>query len=219
MRWIAQPQCRGKRPGQSGQGAVEFALVGGLFFFLVFSLVNAGFLLYSRAAVQNAADVGSATLAAEGNCIVANAGVCATPPAGCSANADAVAICRMDAAGLTSTPLIQVTEIDIWRIRQSNGAPVDQCDSTGMIPGGGTLPCNDTTGCGGGYCENRYEVNGSLVPSTSVLWQPVSRNVGSNNADFARLVISYQYSLIATASVLHFSTSNVFRLEPQVLVS
>ena len=73
---------------------VEFALVGGLFFFVVFSIVNAGFFLYGRNAMQYAADVGTATLAAEGDCTSAS-GICAIPPAGCAANADAVAICRM----------------------------------------------------------------------------------------------------------------------------
>jgi hypothetical protein len=84
---------------------------------------------------------------------------------------------------------------------------------------GGTQPCNDTNDpslCHGA-CENRYEVNGSLVPGTTVMWQPIARNVGSNNADFVRLVIYYRYALIATSGYLSMSTDNVFRLEPQVL--
>jgi hypothetical protein len=205
---------------------VEFALVGGLFFFLVFSLVNAGFLLYSRAAVQNAADVGTATLAAEGRCMTGDAGICATPPAPCAQNADAVAICRMDTAGLTSTPLIKVTEIDIWRIEQNpDGSPVDDCDSTGMVTGG-SLPCNDLGGdagspCAGYQCVNEYSPQGVLLNpiSSKPPWPVINRNVTSTNADFARLVIKYKYSLIANAGVLYFSTSNVFRLEPQVLAS
>ena len=51
----------------SGQGLVEFAIVGGLLFFLIFSVMNAGFYLYGANAMQYAADIGVATIAAEGN--------------------------------------------------------------------------------------------------------------------------------------------------------
>ena len=41
--------------------------MGGLLFFLIFSVMNAGFYLYGANAMQYAADIGVATIAAEGN--------------------------------------------------------------------------------------------------------------------------------------------------------
>lgn len=218
MRWIAQPQRRGKRPGQSGQGAVEFALVGGLFFFLVFSIVNAGFFLYGRDAVEHASDVGVAALATEGACTGPN-GVCLSIPATCPnsgqpPDADEVAICEMNQSGLTSAPLIHVTEIDIYQVAQSNGVPVSSCGSNGT--GSGTSPCNSTTGCGSGGtsgCEDAYLVNGANGSVDN--WPDHARSVSPSGADFLRLVVKFNYSLIATSGSISMSTSNVFRLEPQ----
>ena len=129
MRWILPPHRQtARRPGQRGQGLVEFSLVGGLFFFLVFSIVNAGFFLYGRGAVEHAADVGMAAIAAEGGC-TGGGGVCATIPASClngndttADYPDELAICRMDQAGLTTTPFIKVTSIYVYLIQQNPDA-------------------------------------------------------------------------------------------------
>ena len=88
---------------QSGQGLVEFALVGSLFFALIFSIINAGFFLYGRNAVQHAADIGVATIAAEGNY---DNSVDPAPN-----DADQVAISRMGPAGLITTPLIKARQL------------------------------------------------------------------------------------------------------------
>ena len=220
MRWIAQPQGRGKRPGQSGQGAVEFALVGGLFFFLVFSIVNAGFFLYGRDAVEHAADAGVATLSAEGSCYQ-NGGICLKITANCPnynlgatvSTADEMAICEMNESGLTSAPLIHITAIDIYMVAQSDGAPVDTCGSSGT--GAGTSPCNAPLGCvAGTTClEDDYSVNGANGPVDN--WLDQDRDVSPATADFVRLVIQFNYSLIATSGSISMSTTNVFRLEPQ----
>ena len=87
-----------RRRRSSGQGLVEFAIVGGLLFFLIFSVMNAGFYLYGANAMQYAADIGVATIAAEGN--YDNTGI---PQPN---NADTVAIARMNSDGLSSTPLV-----------------------------------------------------------------------------------------------------------------
>jgi Flp pilus assembly protein TadG len=177
---------------------VEFALVGGLFFFLIFSITNAGFFLYGRAAIEHAADVGTATIAAEGQCMAAG-GMCVSLPSSCSmpsSNADEVAICRMDQAGLTTTALITITQIVVWKEHEnSNGTFTD-----------------DTTGCAGGPCKDVYDVNGvGTVP-----WPPSARTVnGVNGPDFAKLVITFHYSLLATSGGFTMSTYNIFRLEPQ----
>ena len=210
MRWIAQPQSRGKRPGQSGQGAVEFALVGGLFFFLVFSIVNAGFFLYGRSAVEHAADIGVATISAEGNCPQANGGLCVGFPTGYCPNssqtttADEVAICRMYQAGITSAPLVKVVQIVLWKETESNGTfiddPTDNCGPFSNLA-----------------CEDIYNVAGATLNSGGVLpWPAHDRTVdGINGPDFARLAITFNFSLIGTTGSIQMTTSNVFRLEPQ----
>jgi hypothetical protein len=226
VRWIAQPQRRGKRPGQSGQGAVEFALVGGLFFFLVFSIVNAGFFLYGRDAVEHAADVGVSMLSEEGSCSAAG-GICLLIPSNCPnyeglaqygygvtpSIADQLAICEMNLSGLTSAPLIHVTAIDIYKVLQFDGAPVDTCGSSGT--GAGTSPCNAPALCvvGTTCLEDAYSVDGADGSVDN--WLDSSRNVSPASADFVRLVVQFNYSLIATSGSISMSTSNVFRLEPQ----
>lgn len=211
-----------QRPGRSGQGLVEFALVGGLFFFLIFGVVNGGLFLFGRSAIEHAASVGMQTLAGEGTCTTST-GICVSPPAGCpSANADIVSICRMDAAGLTGTALMTVSQVDIWRVREQNGAPVSTCSSNGT--GSGTSPCLDYTcsssGAGPGTgtlpCENVYTATGT---SSQDYWPVGIRNVSSGDADFAELVIHFSYQLagMPSGTVISMVTTNVFRLEPQHL--
>jgi hypothetical protein len=199
---------------------VEFALVGGLFFFLVFSLVNAGFFLNGRDAVEHAADAGVAALSEEGSCSVTG-GICLAITSNCpnydgghmASTADELAICEMNESGLVSAPLIHVTAIDIYKVLQSDGAPVDTCGSNGT--GAGTSPCNAPVGCvvGTTCLEDAYSVDGVNGPVDN--WLDSSRNVSPASADFVRLVVQFNYSLIATSGSISMSTSNVFRLEPQ----
>ena len=192
---------------KSGQGLVEFALVGGLFFFLLFSIINAGFFLYGRNAVQHAADVGVAAIAAEGNCVAVPV-KCPTPPT-TTGDADQVGISRMGAAGLTTTPLTTVTEIDVWHeIQQSSGVFVDDmtCSS-----GGGS-------GTGSIACQNRYDVNGNVLNSGALPWPPAKRGICgtcAGGADFAKLVITFKYQMLVGNTTFTLTTNNVFRLEPQ----
>ncbi len=109
-----------RRRRSSGQGLVEFAIVGGLLFFLIFSVMNAGFYLYGANAMQYAADIGVATIAAEGN--YDNTGI---PQPN---NADTVAIARMNSDGLSSTPLVQVTQVDIYKETVTAGVFSDAID-------------------------------------------------------------------------------------------
>ena len=189
---------------KSGQGLVEFALVGGLFFFLLFSIINAGFFLYGRNAVQHAADVGVAAIAAEGNCVAVPV-KCAAP----TGDADQVGISRMGAAGLTTTPLMTVTEIDVWHeIQNSSGVFVD--DAT-CSPGGGS-------GTGSANCQNRYNVDGSVIGG-QLPWPPNTRSVCGTcpaGADFAKLVITFKYNMLVGNTSFTLTTNNVFRLEPQL---
>jgi Flp pilus assembly protein TadG len=170
----------------SGQGLVEFAIVGGLLFFLIFSVMNAGFYLYGANAMQYAADIGVATIAAEGN--YDNTSIPAPN------NADTIAIARMDTDGLNSTPLVKVTQVDIYKETVTAGVFADSY-----------------TCAGGSLCENSYAANGTVI---SVDWSPAVRNVGPT-PDYAKLVIHFQYSLLIGSTTFMSSTINLFRLEPQ----
>ncbi len=172
----------------SGQGLVEFAIVGGLLFFLIFSVMNAGFYLYGANAMQYAADIGVATVAAEGN--YDNLGIPAPN------NADTIAIARMDSDGLNSTPLISVTAVDIYKENVVGGV------------------FTDATGCAAGVCENQYTATGAVKLGTTIQWSPAVRNVGST-PDYAKLVIHFQYSLLIGTTTFNSTTINLFRLEPQ----
>ncbi len=180
-----------RRRRSSGQGLVEFAIVGGLLFFLIFSIMNAGFYLYGANAMQYSADIGVATIAAEGN--YDNTSI---PQPN---NADTVAISRMDAVGLNSTPLVKVTEVDVYKeIEQSNGS------------------FTDAMTCGGGssLCKNVYSASGTLTSGAGTYWNPAIRNVGPT-PDYGKLVIKFSYTLLIGTTTFNSTTYNIFRLEPQ----
>jgi Flp pilus assembly protein TadG len=182
-----------RRRRSSGQGLVEFAIVGGLLFFLIFSVMNAGFYLYGANAMQYAADIGVATIAAEGN--YDNTGLPAPN------NADTIAIYRMDNQGLNSTPLVSVTEVDIYKENVVSGV-FSNASTCGAL--GTTL------------CENIYSASGVLQNGVAgvALWDPSQRNV-SNAPDYAKLVIKFSYTLLVGTMTFKSTTVNLFRLEPQ----
>ncbi len=179
-----------RRRGSWGQGLVEFAIVGSLLFFLLFSIMNAGFYLYGANAMQYAADIGVATLAAEGDYD--------NPLATAPNNADTVAISRMDSDGLTSTPLVKVTEVDIYKEDVNSGVFSD--DSTCGLSGNQ-------------LCENQYTNTGTVIGT--VMWDPGTRVVGPS-PDYAKLVIKFSYTLLIGTTTFNSTTINLFRLEPQV---
>jgi Flp pilus assembly protein TadG len=182
-----------RRRRSSGQGLVEFGIVGGLLFFLIFSVMNAGFYLYGANAMQYAADIGVATIAAEGNY---ENNLAPFPN-----NADTVAITRMDTDGLSSTPLVSVTEVDIYKQNVVAGvfSNVSTCGTAGTT-----------------LCENIYNEAGVLQNGVSgvALWDPSTRNVG-NSPDYAKLVIKFSYTLLIGTTTFNSTTFNLFRLEPQ----
>ena len=139
--------------------------------------MNAGFFLFGRNAIQHAADVGVATFAAEGN----------------ASGGDAVAFSRMDAAGLSTTPFITVTEVDLYKE---------------VAASDGTL--SDDTSCGGA-CENIYDKYGT---ASQTKWVETTRNAGVS-PDYAKLVIKYTYRTFAANATFSLTTNNTFRLEPQ----
>ena len=182
-----------RRHRSRGQGLVEFAIVGSLLFFLIFSVMNAGFYLYGANAMQYAADIGVATIAAEGN----YDNTLAPAPN----NADTVAIARMIADGLNSAPLVSVTEIDIFKENVVNGVFSDDT--------------SDPLCSGGGTCENIYNSVGVLQNGVAGLprWSPTVRNVDAT-PDYAKLVIKFKYTLLVGTTTFSSTTVNLFRLEP-----
>lgn len=164
--------------------------MGSLLFFLLFSIMNAGFYLYGANAMQYAADIGVATIAAEGNYDNTSA------PA--PNNADTVAISRMDNDGLTSTPLVTVTEVDVYKENVNSGVFSD------------ASTCGTS---GNSLCENRYTNTGTVIGT--VMWDPGIRSVGPS-PDYAKLVIKFSYTLLIGTTTFNSTTVNLFRLEPQV---
>jgi len=177
-----------RRRRSSGQGLVEFAIVGGLLFFLIFSVMNAGFYLYGANAMQYAADIGVATIAAEGNY---DNTLIPQPN-----NSDTIAIARMDTDGLNSTPLVKVTQVDVYKETVTAGVFADSY----------------TCGSGATLCENSYTATGTVIGT--VEWNPAVRNVGPT-PDYAKLVIHFQYTLLIGTTTFNSTTVNLFRLEPQ----
>lgn len=170
----------------------EFALVGGLFFFLMFSIVNAGVFLYGRNTIDYTADVGVAEIAAMGQ-----GNVQVQLPNGTNAatgyNVDQVAIQWMDADGLTALPLTKVTSIAI-------------CKQTQNADGSFT---------NSGEC-NTYSQNGTAQGTTGGGWAQGSRNVSSaTGPDFGSLTINYQYQLVASNTMFTITNTTMFRLEPE----
>jgi hypothetical protein len=184
---------RPNRRRSSGQGLVEFSLVGGLFFFLLFSVMDAGFYLYGANTVQYAADIGTAAIAAEGNY--------SNPNAAAPNEADTVSIARMVKAGLNNIPLVKVTEIDIWKETDTNGVFAD--DTSDAL-------------CNNGPCENIYNGAGVLQNpiNGAAPWAATVRNIGPE-PDYAKMLIHFQYSVLIGTLTIHSTSVNVFRLEPQ----
>ncbi len=184
-----------------GQSTVEFALTAPIFFVIFFGIVNGGTLLYSRNAIQHAADVGASQIAALGNS---------------STSVDSNAILAMESAGLSTALLTNVTGITVQEEDAATGSS------------GETLT-PDTTGCGAsgagtGYpCEMQYtESNGVWSCTGTCNWPPSNRSTTQTSGltgdpAFALLQVFYTFRVIGGFATFHLTTSVVFRLEPQSL--
>ena len=104
--------------------------------------MNAGFYLYGANAMQYAADIGVATVAAEGNY--------SNPAVPAPNNADTVALSRMIAVGLNSTPLVTVTEVDVFKETVAAGCLLERDPTCGSD--------------GNQLCENIYNASGLCPP-------------------------------------------------------
>jgi hypothetical protein len=176
-----------RRRTQRGQGAAEFALCAPIAVVMLLGIVEAGFLMFgvgtSAYATGEAARVGA--------------------EAGNAANADMQVITTIDATGLGQNGIVQVTEIDIYRLIED--------------PTTGNLSV-DTTGCGGGGCINKYDLFGNPLV-TPEPWSASLRDVSNGSSDFMGVTIKYRYqwksgTLIA-GGPLALSAKYYVRLEPQ----
>jgi hypothetical protein len=208
---------------------VEFALVMPVFFAAMWGIINGGFLLYSMNAVAHAALLGSDSIAASGN----------------AENADILGIQRMANAGLGTTALVTVTEIDVDELANAtgggfqvnaSGVPVIQTGCTGA---GTQPPLNSSLN---GECIDRYtftDSGGNITvtaldgtcassptdPSQCPPWPPDGRSVANSasgdegagvGASYLELVIDYHFNFFgAPAGDLALTSTTTFRLEPQ----
>lgn len=189
---------------------------------MIFALINAGLLLYSINAVAQSATIGSNFIAAAGN----------------SPTADLDSIAKMVSAGLGTTSLVGVQEIDVELLANdplggfavnANGTPTIATQN----PDGSAC----TGGPSGGQCIDEYaftQSGGTITvnvlnpqsPCASASKCPPSlpelRSV-TNGSDaqgtgcsYMALKITYRYDFKgAPAGGLTLSTLKTFRLEPQ----
>jgi Flp pilus assembly protein TadG len=192
-----QPWSR--RDGQKrshGQSLVEFALVGPIFFVVLFGALNAGLLMFSINAADQTANVGAHQLAALGDYDGA-------PPAGSGlpnpSNADAIALDAMQRTGLDSAGTASALSYRITKL-----------DPTTLQPYYGSTNC--TIAMGG--CYEQYTV---ATQSWSGDWAAGTgqRNTASATADYVQLDVNYTYTWLMTGASLHLTATRVFRLEPQ----
>jgi hypothetical protein len=149
---------------------VEFALVVPVFLAALWALVNGGLLLYSVNATGHALSLGANSIAASGN----------------DPDADVLGIQRMAAAGLTTTLLTTVSEVDVEEL-EDNPVQGGFCvyGATGCPAMGGpsgspviATGCSGARGAfaGSGDCVDRYAVSpGSTAVTALDPWSSCSQ--------------------------------------------
>ena len=181
------PDRLDRRRVKRGQGLAEFALCAPVALMVLLGIIEAGFLMFG---------VGTAAYATGESARVGS-------EAGNSANADAQVIAVIVGTGLGQNGVVNVTEIDIYRLIED--------------PNTGNLTV-DTNGCGGGGCVNKYDLAGNPL-ITPEPWVAGTRDVTNGSSDFMGVTINYQYkwksgTLIA-AGPLNLTAKYYVRLEPQ----
>jgi Flp pilus assembly protein TadG len=198
-------------------------LVIPVFFFAIFAMMDGGLLLYSINAVDQSTTIGSNSIAGLGQV----------------STADITALQRMAAAGLETTTLIHVSEIDVEELvtnatndgfsTHSNGTPIIQ---TGCANG-------PTGGDGANECVNQYTFSGSGSgatvtvlnhwascsastgdPSQCPPWPPSVRNVTNGQSSFVAITVTYSYRFFTNiGGTFNLTATKTFRLEPETNAS
>jgi TadE-like protein len=177
---------------------VEFALVGPLFFVLLFGAVNSGLILFSINAADQTANVGVQQLASWGDYL-------GPPPAGSNlpnpSTADDIALYEMQKIGLDSTGNATVLS---YRITKLNGPPA-------LTTYTDAVNCLAPDGCDYLYTVATHSWSGNWPACACG-----NRNTTSANADFIRLDITYSYQwLFGAGPAIQLTATRVIRLEPQ----
>ena len=190
---------------------VEFALVAPVFFFVIFAMIDGGFLLFSVNAVDQATTIGTNSIAALGKV----------------STADITAMQRIAASpGLRSTSLINVSEIDVEELVTNSTGDGFQLNSDGTP--------QVQTGCGSvsALCVDEYQFSGpgtnptivvfngtcasSVDPSQCPPWPPSARDVYNGESSFVALKVSYSYRFFTgVTGTVNLTSTKTFRLEPQ----
>jgi TadE-like protein len=176
-----------RRRASLGQGVAEFSLCAPIALMMLLGIVEGGFLMFgvgtAAYATGEAARVGS--------------------EAGNQANADLQVIGTIDQTGLGQNGIVQVTEVDIYRLIED--------------PNTGRLTV-DTTGCGGGGCVNKYDLFGTPLINPEP-WAASLRDVTNGSSDFMGVTIKYQYRWKSGALIMNgplsLTAKYYVRLEPQ----
>jgi hypothetical protein len=181
------PHLPGRRRAKRGQGIAEFSLCAPIALMMLLGIVEGGFLMFGVGTAAYATGEAARVGAEAGN----------------AASADMQVIGTIDATGLGQNGVVQVTEIDIYRLIED--------------PNTGALSV-DSTGCGGGGCINKYDLFGAPLVNPEP-WPATSRDVSNGSSDFIGLTIKYQYrwksgALIASGPV-NLTAKYYVRLEPQ----
>src|ERR1700694_2880764 len=151
------PQLLEHRRASHGQGTAEFALCAPIAVIMLLGIVEAGFLMFGVGTSAYATGEGARVGAEAGN----------------AANADMQVVGTIVATGLGQNGIVQVTEIDIYRLNED--------------PNTGALTV-DTTGCGGGGCVNKYDLSGTPLLNPQP-WAPRLHAVTNGASDFMGVTI------------------------------
>ena len=181
------PQRPDRRTAKRGQGVAEFSLCAPIALVMLLGIVEGGFLMFGVGTAAYATGEAARTGAEAGN----------------AANADMQMVGTIDASGLGQNGIVQVTEIDIYRLIED--------------PNTGALSV-DTNGCGGAGCINKYDLFGAPLVNPEP-WPSTQRDVSNGSSDFIGVTIYYQYrwksgALIASGP-LNLTSKYYVRLEPQ----
>jgi hypothetical protein len=169
------------------QSLVEFALCAPIALMMLLGIVEGGFLMFGVGTAAYGAGE-SARVGAE---------------AGNQANADAQIVAAILATGIGQNGIVQVTEVDVYRLIED--------------PNTGKLTV-DTNGCGGGGCVNKYDLFGNPLVNPEP-WSAGMRDVTNGSSDFLGVTIKYQYRWKSGALImngpLNLTAKYYVRLEPQ----
>jgi hypothetical protein len=176
-----------RRRASRGQGVAEFSLCAPIALIMLLGIVEGGFLMFGVGTADYATGEGARVGSEAGN----------------AANADLQVIGTIDQTGLGQNGIVQVTEVDIYRLIED--------------PNTGKLTV-DSNGCGGGGCVNKYDLFGTPLINPEP-WQSSLRDVTNGSSDFMGVTIKYQYNWKSGALIMNgplsLTAKYYVRLEPQ----